>query len=119
MSKYLYLTDDGGFNSLPSPYQKCNQSDFLDMLLRWEPLETEFRQVHYDPKDRMRGVYDVKIFYFHNEAFAYGYDWKMVRYFFYRIGCSHPHVEHTSLGKCKHQYKCAVCGTTWITDSSD
>jgi hypothetical protein len=109
----VYLTNHGGFNSFPEPYEETDPNNLYDALATDTIAEIEFRQIEID------GIFcNVRIFYFYETAYGFVYDWQNKKVRVFHIGCKHSYKE-TSLGMCLHKYECTKCGYAKTVDTSD
>lgn len=143
-----YITDMGKCNGpLPSPWVETDIREFWYLYMSYKPDNIEYRQImpKEEPKLNLPYCTSVKIFYFHDIAYAVlcpnGWEWKdengknlgRIRYKDHprclRIGCAHKWKELNKeecgkrkilhFGNCYHVSECEKCGLIESVDSSD
>jgi len=129
--QFPWLTSHGRYNTLPEPYSKSTMDKFLFALHNSGLLGISARQCVIKEIGRYANV---KIYFFHKEAFALTYPIKNARCdvsdpIVYKIGCEHQFkelnvkecaekgLEHYE--SCWHVYYCDKYGYHESQDSSD
>ena len=117
--KPSYITDLGGYNSLPKPYKRISQNEFIETLTHCNMLNTENRQII--DEDKGWNGKDAKIFWCYSLAMAVVcISWGAEGvYEYYRIGCRHARQFEENIGNCYNKITCLDCGYERILDSSD
>jgi hypothetical protein len=111
--KKNYIENYGNFNTMPIPNKEVDISEFWGYFFTWSPEGIDFKQVVID------GIFrNIKIYIYHDTAFALVRMKHKEAPRVYRIGCEHKWVEK-NIGKCLHQYTCTLCGNSQTVDSSD
>jgi hypothetical protein len=125
-----WITDFGGFNHMPRPFEEVTWHDFNHIMCIESPTHMEHRQVRNEIDGQ--GCNSIKIFWFHNCAFAMrmANSWRCgkegepniffteeTRYF--KIGCQHDYIEQGGTPMFFHTFKCSKCGNFMSYDSSD
>jgi hypothetical protein len=114
VSKPVWLSSLGDFNSMPKPYKEIDCKEFLDSLSRKDLVREERRQV----KDLVDGeLVEVKIFWFEDCALALIKDKE--KFIYFRIGCGHKHIEEKKIRSNYFEVRCLDCGYKFCYDSSD
>ena len=97
--EFDYVSKMGWYNTMPKPFKKITQKEFLDVFAREIPKAIEFRQTN------LGG--NTNIYWFNNYALAINY--KENEKVFYRIGCNQMFlVKDEEDGYVT--YKCEKCG---------
>jgi hypothetical protein len=112
--KPSYINDMGGFNSLPTPFEKTTIDEYYDHLFTWGIQYVEFRQIILKERSQL---FNTEIFYFYDIAFALVNNYNTKEVDVYRVGCNHEYLED-SVG-FDHTYTCKKCNTKFTVNSSD
>lgn len=128
---YCPLSDD--FNDLPdAPVKPLHELEAAHLLRVGGFNITQHKYIPYHYKKHPEwlpdGYYQVVIHFGTDHAIVQASNGKWTidgdRHIVYepslwwRYGCSHPNLKHTTPYNCYHTYTCPDCKTTWSIDSS-
>lgn len=115
-----YLTDLGNFNNLPTPFTKCDFTEFYRIFVSYSPSAVDFRQLLDSSKyDIENGHINYRIYFYGTIGYAVGWDYDdPSKSTVYRLGCSHQ-WELITNRTCYRKYRCSKCGCEYEVDSSD
>ena len=113
--EFTYLKETGGFNELPTPYRESNLNAYFHEVFTYTPKFEEFRQVRLP--DKGNRLFNTRILYFHNRAFALLQVDVKSNVMVLEIGCNHK-WELIGRNFTLKQFKCENCGMMETQDTS-